>query len=427
MPGAYIWRRVQSLLPKQSLAGITVWGNSLERRRYMKQSVISQALLLILGGLACIGILYTVGGSITNHFRYESQESVQKRTEEMYMPGLAYMKQEDKPTKVQWIKEAALSWLPLVRYIEEKEPYESAVEDQETIAKILENQANDENMVDENGNLVGEEAPAKSEPVVEQGQSSIDMSIERLRDFDYLLSNFYIVDSTTMIGPDQLNADDLLGRSMKIDKSTGGPKILIFHTHSQEEFVDSTPGDPSTSIVGVGEYLTKLLNDKGIETIHDTGVYDIIDGQLDRSNAYENAEASVRPILEANPTIEVAIDLHRDGVAEGTHLVTEVNGKQTAKIMYFNGLSRTKTNGDIAYLYNPYIQDNLAFSLQMELASESMYPGFARRIYLRGYRYNLHLVPKSLLIEAGAQTNTVEEMMNAMEVLANTLEHVITE
>ena len=214
---------------------------------------------------------------------------------------------------------------------------------------------------------------------------------------------------------------------MKINKKEDGPKVLIFHTHSQEEFVDSIPGDPATSIVGIGEYLTELLNKRRIKTIHDTGVYDIINGQLDRSNAYENAEASVRPILEANPTIEVAIDLHRDGVAEGTHLVTEVNGKPTAKIMYFNGLSRSRTNGDIDYLYNPYIQDNLAFSLQMQLASERMYPGFARHIYLRAYRYNLHLLPKSLLIEAGAQTNTVEEMKNAMEVVADTLCEVILE
>lgn len=105
--------------------------------------------------------------------------------------------------------------------------------------------------------------------------------------------------------------------------------------------------------------------------------------------------------------------------------MTEIGGKPTAKIMYFNGLSRTRANGDIDYLYNPYIQDNLAFSLQMQIASETLYPGFARRIYLRGYRYNLHLMPKSLLIEAGAQTNTVEEMRNAMEVLAETLHHVL--
>ena len=323
----------------------------------------------------------------------------------------------------EWIREKALAWLPLVSYVEDHMPYESQIEDEETISRILEAQANDENAVDENGQLIGE--PDESEAAAEEVTPTVDMSIEKLRDFDYLLSNFYTVDSSTMIGPDQLNADDLLGRSMKIDNSGEGPKILIFHTHSQEEFADSTPGDPSTSIVGVGEYLTQLLNEKGIETIHDTGVYDIIDGKLDRSNAYENAEASVRPIIEANPSIQVAIDLHRDGVAEGTHLVTEVNGKPTAKIMYFNGLSRSRTNGDIEYLYNPYIQDNLAFSLQMQLASERMYPGFVRHIYLRAYRYNLHLLPKSLLIEAGAQTNTVEEMMNAMEVLSEILYNVI--
>lgn len=381
---------------------------------------------LTAGILICV-IAIGGGAELFQVWRYEGRKAIRKSVEEMYMPGLAYLREPPDNDISTWLKEKAFVWLPLVGYISDKETLESGMEDEETIAKILESQANDESVVDSSGNLVGESKTAQVPAAISQGQSPIDMSIEKLRDFDYLLSNFYTVDSSTMIGPDQLNADDLLGRSMKINQESDGPKILIFHTHSQEEFVDSIPGDTSTSIVGMGEYLTELLNGLGIETIHDTGVYDIIDGQLDRSNAYEYAEAGVRPILEANPSIEVAIDLHRDGVAEGTHLVTEVNGKQTAKIMYFNGLSRTRTNGDIDYLYNPYIQDNLAFSLQMELASESLFPGFARHIYLRGYRYNLHLLPKSLLIEAGAQTNTVEEMRNAMEVLASTLQYVLTE
>ena len=62
----------------------------------------------------------------------------------------------------------------------------------------------------------------------------------------------------------------------------------------------------------------------------------------------------------------------------------------------------------------------------MQINAEENYPGFVRHIYLRAYRYNLHLMPKSLLVEAGAQTNTVEEMMNAMEVLADMLEDVLT-
>ena len=374
--------------------------------------------------LAACALWIAAGGS-RGSWRYDFQNQILAGAEEMYMPGLAFLNRAQDKGAREWVREKALAWLPLVSYAEDHAVSSPAIEDEETLAKILDAQANDENAVDENGNLVGEADPA--EAAAQPAAPTVDMSIEKLRDFDYLLSNFYTVDSSTMIGPEQLNADDLLSRSMKIDNTTGGPKVIIFHTHSQEEFVDSTPGDPATSIVGMGEYLTELLNEKGIETIHDTGVYDIINGQLDRSNAYENAEASVRPLIEANPTLEVAIDLHRDGVAEGTHLVTEINGKPTAKIMYFNGLSRTRTNGDIDYLYNPYIQDNLAFSLQMQLASESLYPGFVRHIYLRAYRYNLHLLPKSLLVEAGAQTNTVEEMRNAMEVLADTLAHVILE
>ncbi len=388
------------------------------KRRNLRQTKMTAYTVLLAVCITWIG-----AEGFGENWRYRFQKELLKNAEEMYMPGLSYLNRTPDQGISEWVRERALAWLPLVSYVEDHASGGVSIEDEETLGKILEAQANDENAVDENGNLIGE--PDESETAAQTAAPTVDMSIEKLRDFDYLLSNFYTVDSSTMIGPEQLNADDLLGRSMKIDNTTGGPKVLIFHTHSQEEFADSTPGDPATSILGVGDYLTRLLNEKGIETIHDTGVYDIINGQLDRSNAYENAEASVRPLIEANPTLEVAIDLHRDGVAEGTHLVTEINGKPTAKIMYFNGLSRSRTNGDIDYLYNPYIQDNLAFSLQMQLASESMYPGFVRHIYLRAYRYNLHLLPKSLLIEAGAQTNTVEEMMNAMEVLADTLAHVI--
>ena len=354
--------------------------------------------------------------------QYQLQQYLLRSAQAMYVHSLVWKEDSVSSGPGEWIRQKALAWIPVVQYVEDHAEYGSSLEDEETIAKILESQANDENAVDENGKLIGQ-PDEPQQPV--SSEVAADQSIDKLRDFEYLLSNFYTVDSSTMIGAEQLNVDDLLGRNMKIGREGNEPKILIFHTHSQETFVDSVPGDISTGIVGIGQYLTELLNAKGIPTLHDFGVYDIINGKLDRSEAYENAEASIRPILEANPSIEVAIDLHRDGVAETTHLVTQINGKPTARIMYFNGLSRSRTNGDITYLYNPYIQDNLAFSLQMQLASERMYPGFVRHIYLKAYRYNLHLLPKSLLIEAGAQTNTVEEMKNAMEVLADTLCEVL--
>lgn len=118
----------------------------------------------------------------------------------------------------------------------------------------------------------------------------------------------------------------------------------------------------------MGTYLSELLNQKyGISTYHHEGVYDLVNGKLDRSKAYQLAEPDVQKILKENPAIEVVIDLHRDGVAEGTHLVTEIDGKPTAQIMFFNGLSRTRANGNISYLSNPYLEDNLAFSCRWRL------------------------------------------------------------
>lgn len=390
-------------------------------RKNRSLAILSGSLIFCLG----IYILFQGGTQITEEWKWSLRENLVRMTERSFMPGLFYAEKEEKTDWNTWIAKKAMQMIPLGSYVEGKGTYESEIEDTATYEMIMARQAADENEVDENGNLINGDGSHAEKDAKEVKTEPVTVSIEQLRDFNYLVSHYYTVDSTTMIGQEQLNVDELLAKDMHIDTSGERPKVLIFHTHSQETFVDSVEGDVGTSIVGMGAYLSELLNAKGISTIHHDGVYDLIDGKLDRSKAYEFSEVGVRKILEENPSIEVVIDLHRDGVGNDTHLVTEANGKQAAKIMFFNGLSRTKANGDIAYLPNPYIQDNLSFSLQMQLASESMYPGFARKIYLKGYRYSLHMMPKSLLIEAGAQTNTVEEMRNAMELLSDVLAKVI--
>ena len=130
-------------------------------------------------------------------------------------------------------------------------------------------------------------------------------------------------------------------------------------------------------------------------------------------------------MLKKYPEIQVVIDLHRDGVAENTRLVTTIDGKKTAKIMFFNGVSRTATNGNIVYLKNPNKLWNLAFSLQMQKTAYEKYPGFTRKIYIKGYRYNLHYRKRSTLVEVGAQTNTVAEAKRAMKPLADIIATVL--
>ena len=252
-------------------------------------------------------------------------------------------------------------------------------------------------------------------------EKQIVINRQKLLDFDYLKQTFYQVDNSTTIGSDLLNVNMLLGKDLTLTEQAEGPQILIYHTHSQEGYDDSVSGDASTSVVAVGEYLAKLLNETyGIQVLHHKGQYDV----EDHADSYAKALPAIKQILAENPSIEVVIDLHRDGVPDSTHLVTQIDGKPVAQIMFFNGLSRT-TTGELAYLKNPYIEENLAFSFQMQLAAEEYFPGFARRIYLKGYRYNMHLCPKSLLVEVGAQTNTFEEAKNAMEPLAILLAKVL--
>lgn len=252
-------------------------------------------------------------------------------------------------------------------------------------------------------------------------QSSVDFNL--LQDYETLLTQFYTVDSNTMIGSDQLNAKSFLEKDMKVSKEGAGPQILIFHTHSRENFADSVPGDESTSIVGVGERLAEILTDTyGYEVLHHTVAYDA----ETRDDAYSRALPGIEKVLRENPSVQVVIDLHRDEMPEETKLVMDLDGRPTARFMFFNGLSRTKKTGNISYLYNENLESNLAFSFQMQLKAAEYYPGLTRKIYLKGYRYNMHLKDKYLLIELGAQNNTVEEAMNACNPLAHILDMVLS-
>lgn len=248
--------------------------------------------------------------------------------------------------------------------------------------------------------------------------------LAKLRDYDYLMKNFYSVHTSTTAPRDLMKAEELLKTDLRMEKDSKAPQILIYHTHTQETYQDYGPDNPEATVVGIGNYLTRLLEEKGWKVIHDTTTYDLKGGGLDRSKAYNYALEGISRILKENPSIQVVLDLHRDGVKESLHLVSEVGGKPTANIMFFQGMSRTP-EGEISYLPNPFLKENLAFTLQMQLDAAERFPGYTRKIYMKGLRYNLHLRPRSALIEVGAQTNSGQEAMNAMEPLAELLDRVL--
>lgn len=386
---------------------------------------------------------------------------MQEETKRTYLPVFAFVEEETgRPVKPEnFFYELVLSAMPLYRYGGEPEEGSVSIEDADTYDLLIRMEGTDEEHKDvgedgleyeddalhidgdlqrammEENSLHKEDEEEEGEEEETDGQEeesggfrkaeekSYRYDWDEVREYEDIVSAFYAIDSTTSITDKQLNLENLLGRDMSVKKSGEEPQILIYHTHSQEAFADSAEGDVSTTIVGAGERLAEILREEyGFAVLHHTGEYDV----TARDYAYSNSLPALEQLLAENPSIEVVIDLHRDAVPEGKKLVVELQGRPTAQFMFFNGLSRTRQNGDIDYLENPYVNDNLAFSFQAQVASNEYYPGVARRIYLKAYRYNMHLRPKCMLIELGAQTNTVEEIMNACDPLAHVIAKVLS-
>ena len=233
-----------------------------------------------------------------------------------------------------------------------------------------------------------------------------------IREMEYVSEAFKdkILDSVYIGGgtPTTLEAEQL-------DRLIGSLKSLFDFSTVQEFTVEAGRADSIT------EEKLKVLHCHGVSRIS-------VNPQTMKQETLDaiGRKASVEQVLAENPSIQVVIDLHRDEMAEETRLVTDLDGRPTARFMFFNGLSRTKKTGNIAYLYNENQADNLAFSFQMQLKATEYYPGLVRKIYLKGYRYNMHLRPRTLLVELGAQNNTLEEAMNACDPLAHILDMVLS-
>lgn len=441
-------------------------GSNWNRRNKFKQKIVAGcAVILIVTTFLCA--VYSAFSDKETKKDWGVQEKMidwlRSQMLETYMPVFAFMEEETGiGSSNNLVKRLIASQIPIYGYSEEQAKEYVSIEDEDTYDLLIRQEGSDEERKElEGGSLEyeddalhidgdleramreenslhnnedeksGEESGKEKDEKEDKTEQNVFVRAEAksyeydwssLTEYEDIVKAFYAIDKTTSITDSRLNLDNLLGKDMTIKTSAENPQILIYHTHSQEAFADSVPGDESMTVVGAGDRLAQILREEyGFNVLHHTGKYDT----ESRDYAYSNALPAIEQVLAENPTIEVAIDLHRDAMPEGKKLVIDLQGRPTAQFMFFNGLSRTRQKGDISYLENPYIDDNLAFSFQAQVASNEYYPGIARRIYLKAYRYNMHLRPKSLLVEMGAQTNTVEEIMNACDPLAHVIAIVL--
>ncbi len=214
----------------------------------------------------------------------------------------------------------------------------------------------------------------------------------------------------------------------KIEKSDK-PQVLIYHTHTSESFLDYDTGyyyesfyprsqDKSKNVCAIGEEIAKQLNAAGIVTIHDTTVHD----DPSYNGAYYRSTDTIYKNLKKYPTIKVVLDIHRDGIGSDTQRskpVFQVNGKKAAQIMILAGYNYENADEFKDWEYN------LRFALQIQKTAAEMYPDMVRPLNFGDFMYNMNVNTGSLLIEVGADSNTVEEVRYTGYLLGNVLKKVL--
>ena len=215
--------------------------------------------------------------------------------------------------------------------------------------------------------------------------------------------------------------EKLICQPLDWDLTVEAPTVLILHTHATESYTKSEGEkyqessayrtlDQDYNMVGVGDYLTALLEAAGITAIHDRELHDY----PSYNGSYNHARKAIAAYLKEYPTIRLVLDLHRDASGDNKNQLrplATVEGEKAAQLMIVVGTSGSG-------LEHPQWKENLSLGLKLHVQLERIAPGICRYVNLRSQRFNQDMSPGALLVEVGGAGNTHGEARKATEILA---------
>jgi len=211
-------------------------------------------------------------------------------------------------------------------------------------------------------------------------------------------------------------------------------KVLIYHSHTYEAFAQVEgdryqetetwrTADSRHNMIRVGEELAALLRALGLQVVHDTTAFE----PPSLSSAYTRSLAMLENRLAAGESYDLYIDLHRDAYAAsyGGSNTVSIGGTDVAKLMLLIG----KGEGAIGQGYDvrPDWQANLAIAQTITDGLNHQVPGLCRDVCIKSGRFNQHIAPACILVEAGNNRNTLSEVLAAMPYLADAVAQVLGE
>lgn len=270
--------------------------------------------------------------------------------------------------------------------------------------------------------------PTFPEPVIPEKSSGGTVLTEQLSPGSDFVDGVAVRNSSGLT----LDIADLLSRKPAISiTDTAEPQVLLMHTHTTECYLDYDAGfyndsdptrtlDETKNVVAVGEVVAVQLQAAGIGVVHDKTVHD----SPQYTGAYDRSKATVLKNLEAYPTIQVVLDIHRDSIQRDASSkvkpTAEIGGKKAAQMMIVMGMMNT------ASVPHPDWQENLSLAVRLQQELHTRYEGVMRPISLVGNaRYNQQLTHGSILVEMGSEANTLEEAMVSGQMLGRALVKVL--
>jgi stage II sporulation protein P len=225
----------------------------------------------------------------------------------------------------------------------------------------------------------------------------------------------------------KIDVEEIMKEPLNLNFSKKDPEILIYHTHTTESYlkdisklnkegVQTRSSDNRLNVVRVGEELAQLFRKEyGVEVIHNAAVHDY----PGTSGAYGRSLNTASNILKSYPSIKMVIDVHRDALKDNQlRVVTDINGKKAAKIMFVVGTDATG-------LTHPNWKENLKLAITLQKKLDNKYPGLTRPILISYNRYNQHLTNGAMLVEVGGDGNLMSECLESSKYLAEVIGEVI--
>lgn len=209
--------------------------------------------------------------------------------------------------------------------------------------------------------------------------------------------------------------------SIKLDDKD--PYVMIYHTHATESYAPMKQNNYHVdkrehNVISVGEMIGGVLQEKGHKIKHIDKYHDL----PSFNKSYNQSLKTAKEELGKNENLKIILDVHRDGVDEGSKYMEKA---QAAARVNINGKTAA-TFKMVVGPDNPNKEQLLKFSRYIRDKSNEKYPGLCTGIIVKPYgKFNQYVSDHYTLLEIGSNLNTMDEAKETGRLVGDILNEVI--